>query len=112
MAKIGGPLFSHTASGLIGERLVFSRRASGQQARFQKAQKDVITDSRTAQRTKYTNSVNAWNALSQAEQDVYIDRAKNKRYTGYNLFLSEFIIIPPTTIYGVAIYGIDKYGQN
>jgi uncharacterized protein with NRDE domain len=112
MVKIGGPLMSLEARGKIGERLVFSKRASGQQARFQKAQKDVITSDRTAQRSNYQSAVSAWNALSQAEKDAYIDRAVEKHYTGYNLFISENIKISLDVLYGVAVYGVDLYGSN
>ena len=39
MAKVRGPLLSKFCSGSIGDRLTFSVRKSGQQARFQRAQK-------------------------------------------------------------------------
>jgi len=68
MVKITGPLLSNTASGIIGERLVFSRRATGQQVRFQRAQKDVITATRTAQRFKFSMARDWWLMLNDSEK--------------------------------------------
>jgi len=86
MAKITGPLLSLTASGKIAERLVFSLRKSGQQVRFQKGQKDVITVSRQSQRGVYLSAVLAWKSLSDLSKIEWISAAKNLELTGYNLF--------------------------
>lgn len=87
--KVHGPLMSMEARGLIGERLVFSKRSSGQQARFQKAQKDKTTIDRDIQRSLYQTAVNSWNVLSEPEKQVYRDNAKNLHMSGYNLFMRE-----------------------
>lgn len=71
MAKIQGPLLSLSASGSIGPRLTFSQRKSGQQARFQKAQVDVITSERTTQRAYFDEAVGKWNSLSGPEQEQW-----------------------------------------
>jgi len=92
MAKITGPLMSVSASGSIAKRLTFSQRKSGQQVRFQKAQKDVITDARTTARANYTLAYTAWGFLNSAEKEVYNDRAKGQQLTGFNLFVKEFIL--------------------
>lgn len=89
--KVGGPLMSMEARGKIGERLVFSKRSSGQQARFQKAQKDVTTTTRTIQRNFYNTAVGMWNALTENEKDVFRVRAENLHMTGYNLYMKETI---------------------
>jgi hypothetical protein len=73
MAKLTGPLMSNTASGTLGPRLTFSQRKSGQQVRFQKKQKDVITDLRTAQREKFTTSTGWWNLLTLSEKKEWYD---------------------------------------
>jgi len=105
--KVLGALMSMEAKGKIGERLVFSKRASGQQARFQKAQKDVLTDARILQRSIYKDAVTAWNFLTLVEKASYIDIAKQYHYTGYNLFISEYIL---SSLYGVCFYGVDSFG--
>ena len=89
---------SNTASGKIGERLVFSQRKSGQQVRFQKAQKDIITSSRTSHRYKYNVAVSSWNNLSALQKDVYNDRADSLKMTGYNLFMKENIGYGPELV--------------
>ena len=73
MVKVKGPLFSNEASGSIGPRLTFSQRTSGQQARFQKAQVDVVTSARTTQRGYFDEAVGKWNSLSTAEQQQWDD---------------------------------------
>ena len=48
--KIISPLISNRASGRIAARLVFSDRRTGAQARWQKGQKDKLTEAREARR--------------------------------------------------------------
>lgn len=84
------------ASGKIGERLVFSQRKSGQQARFQKAQKDKISLPRCTSRFLYSLSVITWKYLTQAQKDVYIALAKNLNMTGYNYFVKQALLDPKT----------------
>ncbi len=73
MAKLKGPLFSNVASGLLGPRLTFSQRKSGQQVRFQKAQTDVTTTDRTTQRYYFIEAYEQWNTLSPADQQQWND---------------------------------------
>ena len=116
MAKIKGPLLSHEARGTIAEKLTFSVRSSGQQARFQKKQKDILTAGRVSQREIYSDSVEAWNALSQEEKAVYNQEAGPYEYTGYNLFmrlfLSDYIQGRNKAFYGIAIFGNTIYGET
>ena len=116
MAKIRGPLLSHEARGTIAEKLTFSVRSSGQQVRFQRKQKDVITASRESQREIYSDSVLAWNALSEEEKSYYIEEAEPYEFTGYNLFmrlfLSDFIQGRNKAFYGIAIFGNTIYGET
>lgn len=115
MAKIKGPLYSVRASGMIGERLTFSHRASGQQARFQKKQTDIITVDRQAVRDIYTLGVAAWNILSISEKGVYKTDAISMKMTGYNYFMKRYILSQVfawvKAIYGQGIYGGAVYGK-
>ena len=77
MAKIIGPLFSNTASGSIGPRLTFSVRKSGQQARFQSPQKDVVTVKRTVQREKFSLGLDLWRSLPDNEKYYWNVLLKN-----------------------------------
>ena len=99
MVKITSPLMSMSASGKIGERLVFSQRKSGQQARFQKAQKYKETPKRIASQSDYTKAVSLWNKLTQIQKDVFKERAKNLKITGYNLFVKENILMVEDLFY-------------
>jgi hypothetical protein len=68
MAKLKGPLLSETARGSFGPRLTFSRRPSGQQARYQRAQKDYENEARAAQRIKFFIAKNWWKQMTATEQ--------------------------------------------
>lgn len=71
MAKIKGPLFSVTAEGTFGPRLTFSRRTSGQQVRYQRAQVDYENEARLEQRTFFRMAVEWWHDLTPDEQDEW-----------------------------------------
>lgn len=115
MAKITSPLLSKTASGSILGLLVFSIRSSGQQVRFQRAQKDIITNARISQRAIYLNAVLAWNTLSQSEKLEWKTEAKKLHFTGYNLFmqnyLGDYISGRAKSVFGIAIFGDSIFGE-
>jgi len=116
MARIKGPLLSQDARGKIAERLVFSLRSSGQQARFQKEQKDVITEARTSQRAVYLEAANAWSSLTDLEKLDWEVQAKELDFTGYNLFmrfyLNNYVLGRSKAYYGIAIFGNTIYGET
>ena len=94
MAKIKGPLMSKEASGSIGENLTFSKRLSGQQARFQRRQ-DLSNPSaaQIIQQTLYSYAVVYWAILSSAEKAVYdnIVEEQNLKMSGWNYFFELFV---------------------
>ena len=96
MAKPNGPLMSQNASGKIGERLVFSVRKSGQQVRFQRAQKDVITAGRTTARDNYKKAYEAWNSIFPFQRAAYKVLAIGSKLSGYNLYVRDFIALLAT----------------
>lgn len=49
------------------------------------------TEAQQANRQKYANGVSAWQGLTDEQKDVYNEKAKGKRMSGYNLFLSEYL---------------------
>lgn len=103
MAKITGPLMSNSASGKIGERLVFSQRKSGQQVRFQKAQKDKKTFPQLNNRGLYGIASSIWGGFSASEKLVYKNLAKNKNISGYNYFI-KLAIDNPLQYLGLEVY--------
>lgn len=60
MVKITRPLQSFSAHGTIAGGLTFSQRKSGQQVRWQRKQKDVVTPARTAQRAEFLLGRESW----------------------------------------------------
>lgn len=106
MAKISGPLMSNSASGMIGERLTFSQRASGQQARFQRAQKvDTPSWAQADQQSLYRVAYARWLSLSDAQRLAYDNEAtaKNLKMSGWNLFL-RYAISNPLFYLGLVAY--------
>jgi len=69
--KISLPLMSADARGSIYSSLTFSVRKSGQQVRWQKKQKDVITPLRTAQRVKFNQGLLFWNSMPDNEKHYW-----------------------------------------
>jgi hypothetical protein len=102
MVKVLQPLLSVEASGSIAHFLTFSNRNSGQQCRWQKKQKDVITDLRTIQRADFLNASLsaryfecgvAYCGITICGFDI-LDlnlSAIGKALSGYNLAIKEFL---------------------
>lgn len=107
---------SESASGTVAGMLTFSRRNSGNQVRFQKKQKDVITSARTLQRNKYKQAIAAWNELTGPQKAQWTRNAKSQALTGLNLYIRIYLgtISPeiPSGLYGVKIYGESIYGES
>ncbi len=71
MAKLIGPLFSESAHGSIGKRLTYSKRNSGEQARFQRANHDRNSSTQQTQRALFLTALAAWNSLSNSEKQLW-----------------------------------------
>lgn len=100
--KVHGPLLSQEAKGTISSFLTFSKRDSGQQARWQKKQKDRESDLQVEQRSQFLlASLSCRNfgygaaifGVSLFGNDIilYNDRAKDQNLSGYNLCIAEYI---------------------
>lgn len=50
------------------------------------------TPAQDAIRLKYAAAVLAWKALTKEQQKPYLMRTAKKHYTGYNLFLKEYML--------------------
>jgi len=90
MPKVKGPLFSLRASGKIGERLIFSERKTGHQARFQRKQKDRKSFEQFRNREVYFDAVGLWRKLSEEEKNYWRRQAVGRSLTGFNLFVKNY----------------------
>ncbi len=111
MAKVTGALYSISASGNIKKTIVYtSFRNTPVVKRFSKPT-DLDTDEQQAIRGVYKDGTIAWNNLSEFEKDVYKERAKTKKMTGFNLFMQEYLneYIP---LIDVARYEEDFYESS
>ena len=100
--KITGPLQSERASGTVADVLTFSHKRTGQQARFQKKQKDANTSSQGVQRAKFLNASTACRfmeygvaifgaSLYGPDKSFYDEKAEKKEMTGYNLCVADYL---------------------
>jgi len=98
--KVSGPLFSLEAHGTVGKVLTFSRRASGQQVRFQRKQKDTNSVSQQAQRSAfeqasllcrnfdYGGAIFGFSKFS-LSPTLFEDEAEKKHMSGYNFCIAK-----------------------
>jgi hypothetical protein len=105
MAKVEGPLGSHSAHGSVGNILTFSKKKSGQQVRYQKKQSDVTSASRADVRAIYRLAVACWKNKTQEQKDVFNDlvKQKNLSLTGWNYFV-KLACSDPLTYLGLLAY--------
>jgi len=92
MAKTKGPLFSLEARGTIADALTFSKRKSGQQVRFQRKQKDVLTAGRIAHRAEYSAAVLLWNYLSSTQKLWFKTAVRGIAMTPFSLFIKNYLL--------------------
>jgi len=109
MAKTKNALFSQTAKGKIGA-LVVENNKKTQYIKSNIKPKDKKTSKQLSRRKRYGQAVQAWRGLTPEQKKVYNTKAKLKRISGFNLFIKHFTTIPDIAIYGVGIYGMNKYG--
>lgn len=71
MAKLTGPLFSASAHGMIGPRLTYSKRTTGQQVRIQGINKDANTASQQTQRALFLEARDKWQSLTTEQKTLW-----------------------------------------
>lgn len=97
MAKITGPLHSDEGTGRLGGAQIFRNRKGvkyssafyfpGSKKKYKVSTKQIET------RELYQKGATAWSALSENQKAQYINHAKGRRYSGYNLFMQEYLIL-------------------
>lgn len=50
------------------------------------------TEAQQTHRQKLTNAVVAWQSLTEEQQEVYNEKVEGKQMSGYNLFISEYLL--------------------
>lgn len=50
------------------------------------------TEAQQSNRQKFADGVAAWQTLTDSQKDVYNERVKYKKFSGYNLFLKEYLL--------------------
>lgn len=113
MPKLTGPLFSNDARGNVGGVITYSKTFGGNVAKLTPKVKELPSDLQKAYRGVYKAGKDAWKALSEEQKAVYIELAKGKPRTGFNMFMSEYLLdhsgIPFLGLYGTGIYGVSLY---
>lgn len=71
------------------------------------------TPAQQANRQRMVQGVPAWLALTDEQKAVYNERAKKLPFSGYNLFMREFVpVLSDRRLYGAFYYGEAEYGDG
>jgi len=76
MAKLNGPLLSVNAHGSIAKRITYSKRYTGNQVRFQRANKDANSSLQQTERALFLDARDHWLLLTDEEQEQWSDYNK------------------------------------
>lgn len=93
MAKVRGPLYSLSASGQIGQAMVFAQWKGIPWVREQFIPQNPKTAGQVAQRLIFTQGVDRWHYVSASQKTGWQTGIERKGYTmsGFNYFMSEYI---------------------
>ena len=93
------PYGDPNAHGTLGKTLIFQRRRGGVFVKPYKIPKDPKTSGQLAQRQLFVDASKAWFAISSQSRNFYNLKAYGTPQTGYNLFISTFLLnlLPSTS---------------
>jgi len=86
------PYGDPNAHGTIGKTLTFIRRRGAVYCRPYNVPYDPRTQDQLDQRQLFRDAKEAWHALSSESRDYYNLMAQGQSYTGYNLFMSHYML--------------------
>jgi hypothetical protein len=100
MAKTKGPLFSVSASGALGQKIIYGQSVSGSTARKMRAVNfapitENPTPAQVAQRALYSAAAAFWQTMTAPEREAYTQAAQAARITLYNAFLRDYLLNGP-----------------
>lgn len=93
MAKVRGPLYSISASGVIADAMVYAQWKGIAWVREQFIPQNPKTALQVAQRLIFTQGVDRWHYISASQKAGWQTGIERKGYTmsGFNYFMSEYI---------------------
>lgn len=91
MAKVKGPLFSLTASGVFNKTVEFRTVAGATIAAGVKAYVPPRTPAQAAQTNRFKDAVSGWSTLPAGDKDDWKDAAPSG-VTGYRYYVSEYLL--------------------
>lgn len=92
MAKVTGPLMSIGAGGVFGGVITVQKKHRGHCMYYSPGPTDRRTTDQLSQRSEFSDASVGWNSLSPVEQSVWNADAPPKFATGYNFYLSEYLL--------------------
>lgn len=92
MAKMEPALSGFIVSGKVGG-VVICRRGRGVYMRAWVRPKNPKTKAQRVHRSSFKEAVRAWKELPEQDKDAYRRRAKLTGRSGYNLFVSEQLVL-------------------
>jgi len=98
MVRLKDPLMGQKASKQLGHQLVYkTKKNKSFLTKYSKpgsVKAFTPSLSQEEKRIKYGQCVEEWRRKTQAEKEVYNNRAKGRSYSGWNLFLKECMLAP------------------
>ena len=98
MSKVRGALFSLTASGKLGDMLIFQGGMGATRVYPHKPKRDPKSPAQLSHRASYQSAVSYWRALNEDERDFYSVLGGQHAMTGYNYFMKMYLLgkdVPP-----------------
>lgn len=90
MSKVTGPLFSLSASGSLGDALVFELRQGNKRVRFKFKRKIKPSLGQIAQRDYFKDAVKTWRTADPDVKNVWRLRGPDFKLSGYQLWIKAY----------------------
>lgn len=103
MAKVKNPCMSEDARGKLGD-LVFEKNKKTNYVKFNKVSKKPPSDKQKSNNKKWGEGIETWRNLSPENKQTWNDFAKEKKGSGFNYFMKDWMLM-----FDVGIYGVNEY---
>jgi len=92
MPKVGAPLFSVTAKGMLGDVLCYQGGPSGGRVTVKPAHRDMKSAAQLSNRSSYLSACSYWNGLNEHEQMFYEYLGDQIGMTGFNYCVAQYML--------------------
>lgn len=112
MPKVKGGLFSETVSGSIAGILTFQKSTAGLQVHSKIQRQRKRSYHQILLSAEWGDAIADWRILADNLKQEFIDKAKGKAVTPFNLSQQDYLYYLRGNYYGVAIYNHSVYNAT